>query len=170
MGFLWASFAPGVPSVHACNGDPASTSGEVYALEKPQAAPRGGPPPHHTRLTGWVVSTTRELPCPRPGPWRTGVHSMPDPSPACSITTITLYRRARVVPAYIPCRLGLRPLGPARRRWMAENAGHMLARMRMSRRSSWRILPTPGGWSGPPMGCDEAGGAPWERPAASLRA
>ena len=38
---------------------------------------------------------------------------------------------------------GLRPPGPARRRRVAENAGHMRARMRMSRprRSSWRILP-----------------------------
>ena len=35
---------------------------------------------------------------------------------------------------------GLQPLGPARRRWMAEN-GHMCARMLMSQRSSWGGLP-----------------------------
>ena len=96
-----------------------------FGLEKRQATPNGGPgpPPHHIRPTGrvvsnpwelrqspgWVVSTPRELPCPQPGPGvTTGVHSMPDPIPACSITTTTLYRRTRVVPAHIRCP-GLRP-------------------------------------------------------------
>ena len=93
---------------------------------------RGGGATHHIRLTrlmastpwelrrspgwvistprelcpspGWVVSTPRDLPCPRPGPGvTTGVHSMPNLIPACSVTTTTLYRRTRAMPVHIRC-------------------------------------------------------------------
>ena len=67
-----------------CKPHPFPTS--TLVLEKRKAAPRGGArAPQHTRLTGWVVSSTRDL-----RPPGTCVHSMPNPSPACSITTIII--------------------------------------------------------------------------------
>ena len=190
------------PHVHACRHMcPSSCPTALIAIR-----------PALSGTTDKPRSITAQLQAPGPRARRPAAASTLATSGTCSPARELAYAPARQGPAAaaalaspggcapslirpVACEVaaGLRPPGPARRWWMAENAGHMRARMRMSRprRSSLTVLPwtmpprtceqvpggwsgppgtcerVPGGWSRPPVGCDEAGPPPWERPAAS---
>ena len=113
---------------------------------------QGGPPPHQTRVAGWVVSSTRGWPCPRPWPWHNGARTTHRPRRIWARGNYHAYMGECGLLAgglRVCCGAPAAPPADGRKRTCTRAAT-------MSRHSSWNpkvLLP------GTPGACEQAPGA-----------